>query len=107
MTTPSKQPEEARSAPSARTAADISDWLTGKLAEAMRVAPTDVSPTEPLIGMGLDSMQFVVLVGELEQWLGCRFTDNPLIDHPTVETLSEYLADQLALGKTLIDPAER
>ncbi|MDQ3332433.1 MAG: acyl carrier protein [Planctomycetota bacterium] len=56
--------------------------------------------------MGLDSMQFVVLVGEMEQWLGCRFTDNPLIDYPTIDTLADFLANQLAQGKTLIDPTQ-
>ena len=49
-------------------------------------------------------MEFVGMVAELETRLGCRFKDNPLIDYPTLDSLAEYLADQLARGRTEIDP---
>jgi histidine ammonia-lyase len=49
----------------------------------------------------------LVLIGELEQWLGCRFTDNPLLVYPTIDALSVYLSEQLARGNQLIDPAQR
>ena len=51
--------------------------------------------------------EFVALVGELEQWLGVRFRDNPIIDYPTLDSLSAFLADQIARGKTVIDPNDR
>ncbi len=104
MTTPSN---ESQPTAAARSANEIRCWLIDKLAEAKGLEPAEVSTHEPLIGMGLDSMQFVVLVGELETWLGCRFSDNPLIDYPTIDSLSEFLADQLSQGKTLIDPTVR
>jgi acyl carrier protein len=59
---------------------------------------------ESLAGLGLDSMQFVVLVGELEDWLGCRFTSNPLVAHPSINALSQFLARQISAGRTRIDP---
>jgi hypothetical protein len=49
-------------------------------------------------------MEFVALVGELEHWLGCRFRDNPLIDYPTIASLSEFLAAELAAGHSNILP---
>ena len=73
----------------------------------MELNPGEIRPDEPLVDLGLDSMQFVVLVGDLEQWLGVRFLDNPLIDYPTANALSEYLANQLARGKREIDPTQR
>lgn len=88
-------------------ATEIRDWLVNKLSEAQHDEPAEIPVDKPLVDMGLDSMQFVVLVGELEQWLGCRFTDNPLIEYPTIETLSVYLADQVARGQKLIDPTGR
>lgn len=107
MTTPPPTADNPHPAPNAPTALEIRCWLLKKLSEAQHVEPTEISVDEPLIGMGLDSMQFVVLVGELEQWLGCRFTDNPLMDYPTIELLSTFLADQVAQGRTLIDPTQR
>lgn len=100
-------PDETQPMPSSRSVGEIRDWLVDKIADAKGLDRAEVSTDEPLIGMGLDSMQFVVLVGELEQWLGCRFSDNPLIDFPTIDSLSVFLADQFAKGNTLIDPTVR
>jgi acyl carrier protein len=86
------------------SATEIREWLVAKLGETVGIAPAEIQTDAPLVGLGLDSMQFVVLVGELEQRLGIRFTDNPLFDYPTVDALSAFLADQLAQGKRLIDP---
>lgn len=91
--------------PARRSAEEIRGWIVDKLREHTHVDPNDVSLDEPLIAHGIDSMQFVVLVGELEEWLGCRFADNPLIDYPTINALSDFLARQLEAGKTVIDPA--
>lgn len=92
--------------PDRRSAAEIRDWIVNRLSAAMEIDPGEIRLDEPLVDLGLDSMQFVVLVGDLEQWLGVRFLDNPLIDYPTANALSEYLAEQLARGKTEIDPTE-
>lgn len=92
--------------PRTPTAAEIREWIVGRLSAATEMDPAEIRLDEPLVDIGLDSMQFVVLVGDLEQWLGCRFADNPLIDYPTINALSEYLADQLARGKAVIDPTE-
>jgi acyl carrier protein len=106
MTT-SEQPEGLPASQPGRTSDDIRNWIVTRVAERLQVAPEQIRSDEPLIDIGLDSMEFVALVGELERWLGVRFRDNPLIDYPTLDTLSSYLADQLARGKTVIDPSER
>jgi acyl carrier protein len=36
----------------------------------------------------------VTVVADLETWLGYRFRENPLEDHPTIASLAEYLAEQ-------------
>ncbi|OAI54296.1 hypothetical protein AYO47_03090 [Planctomyces sp. SCGC AG-212-M04] len=87
-----------------RTATEIRDWLVTKIAARLNVAPEEVNLDEPLIDVGLDSMEFVAMIGELEHWLGCRFRDNPLIDYPTISTLSEFLGGELAAGRTDILP---
>jgi acyl carrier protein len=89
------------------SADEIRDWIVARVSERLDVAPSEIRIDEPLIDVGLDSMEFVALVGELESRLGCRFRDNPLIDYPTANLLSDYLARQIALGKTVIDPSQR
>jgi acyl carrier protein len=106
MTT-AEQPEGMSSPPPKRTADEIRDWVVSHVAERLQVGTAQIRTDEPLIDIGLDSMEFVALVGELERWLEVRFRDNPLIDYPTLDSLSNYLAVQLARGKTVIDPSER
>lgn len=88
----------------ARTQAEIRDWIVDKLIHQLEIDPTEINLDEPLVAHGVDSMQFVVMVGELEDWLGCRFIDNPLVAYPSVNALSAFIAEQLAQGKTEIDP---
>lgn len=106
MTFLSPTADDAVPAPTSPSAAEIGQWLVKRLSEIQRLEPAAIRLDQPLLQMGLDSMQSVVLIGELEQWLGCRFRGNPLIKYPTIDALSTFLADQLAVGKRLIDPAQ-
>jgi acyl carrier protein len=95
--------EATSPSPRPPAAAEIQDWIVQRLSTEFQVSPAEIRPDLPLIDLGLDSMQFVALWGDLERWLGCRFKDNPLIDHPTAEALSRFLADQLAHGTVQIE----
>ncbi len=106
MTSSSSVPSSPQPVSPPPSAAEIRQWLVTRLSEIQKLEPAEIRLDQPLVGMGLDSMQFLVLVGELEQWLGCRFADNPLIGYPTINTLSEYLADQIARGNRVIRPAQ-
>lgn len=94
------------SPPRSFTEDEIRHWLVDKLSRRLRIPPDEIDLDEPLVALGIDSLQFVALVGELEEWLGCRFVDNPLIDFPTVNALAPFLAEQLQQGKTQIDPLQ-
>ncbi|HVJ84267.1 MAG TPA: acyl carrier protein [Caulifigura sp.] len=101
------QPDATSSeAPVVRSAGEIREWLVSHIAARLQVDPSQIALDEPLIDVGLDSMEFVAMVGELEQWLGCRFRDNPLIDYPTIDALSEFLAGEVAEGRRVISPGE-
>ena len=80
--------------------------MVDKLATRLKIPPSQIHLDEPLIAMGVDSMQVVVIVGELEEWTGCRFAGNPLIDYPSINLLAGFLASQLSKGKAVIDPTE-
>jgi acyl carrier protein len=93
------------SAPQHRTEEEIRQWIVARLSDRLGRPADEIPLDAPLVSLGVDSMQFVVLVGEMEDWLGCRFASNPLVDHPSVAALSGFLARQLADGKSVIDPA--
>jgi len=91
-------------APQHRSIDEIRDWIVASLATLLELDPGEIDPTEPVTALGIDSMQYLGMIGDLEDWLGCRFTDNPLIDYPTVSSLAEFVAGQLQLGRTTLDP---
>jgi polyketide synthase 13 len=82
----------------ARTEAEIRDWLVDKLCRQMHVPPGNLDLDQPIEQLGIDSLQFVVLVGELEEWLGTRFTENPLVKHSSVNAVSRYLANSVLVS---------
>lgn len=88
-----------------RTAEDIRDWIVDQLTRQMNVKPQHLDLDESIEYQGIDSMQLAVLVGQLEEWLGCQFTANPLFHHSSVNAISVFLAEQLQQGNTVIDPA--
>src|SRR5262245_13147877 len=103
MTDPDTAPVQPTTV-SAPSAAQIRNWIINGLCLKLDMKPHEVPLDEPLINLGIDSLEFVAMAADLEKRLGCRFKDNPLIDYPTLNSLSEYLADQLARGRTEIDP---
>lgn len=74
------------------------------LIEQMKVKPELVQPDQPLANLGIDSLQLIALVGQLEEKLGCTFASNPLEKHPTIEAVSRYVAGQLERGVKRMDP---
>lgn len=101
---PTPVPNTDRSPP---TGDEIRTWMVNGLSWKLGMEPHDIPLDQPLIHLGMDSMEFVGLVADLERQWGLRFMDNPLIDYPTLNALSTYLADQLARGRTEIDPSRK
>jgi 8-amino-7-oxononanoate synthase len=95
------------SVPQIRTEEEIRQWFVEKLTGTLNVDPQDIRLDEPLVAHGIDSMHFLELVGELEDWLGCKFKTNPLDDHPTINGLARFLGNGSQLGKTTLDSADR
>ncbi|MGQ0635637.1 MAG: acyl carrier protein [Planctomycetaceae bacterium] len=73
---------------------EIRSWIIEKLCGRMRVDPADLKLDEPIASHGIDSMQVVALLGELEDWLGCRLHGNPLLDYPSINALAHHLAQE-------------
>jgi acyl carrier protein len=78
------------------TAADIQEWLVSRVSSLTEIPPAEVDVRSPLTRFGLDSVALVLLATDLEKWLGYRFRENPLDAHPTIETLAQFLAEQVS-----------
>jgi acyl carrier protein len=83
-------PQSASEPPSA---ADIELWIIGQIAAELHVHPETIRAEQPILSCGIDSLQVVSLVAKLEDWLGFRFSGNPLEDHFSIIDLSRRAAE--------------
>jgi thioester reductase-like protein len=90
--------DEARRArqkarPEDASSARLHSWLRATLAERLHLAPEQVDEHRPFAQLGLDSREGLILVGDLERFLGTTLPATLLYDHPTLERLVRHLAD--------------
>ncbi|XUL85489.1 type I polyketide synthase [Streptomyces galilaeus] len=79
--------------------------LIEELAGRLRVAPERIDPRMPLAGYGLQSVELVGMIGELERWSGRSLPATLAWEYPTVEALAAFLADGAEAAAPLPTPA--
>jgi acyl carrier protein len=81
----------------------IQNWLVNQLAQQLSINPTTIKATEPLTRYGLDSIDAVTLVGDLEDWLDVELPSTLFWDHPTIEKSAQFLVENYEndLGEAL------
>lgn len=73
----------------------IASWMTQWLVSRAGVEPDEIDGQRPFEEYGLDSMTAVELSGETADWSGVELTPLVAWNHPTIEGLSGYIADEL------------
>jgi acyl-CoA synthetase (AMP-forming)/AMP-acid ligase II/acyl carrier protein len=73
------------------TEADITAWLVARLARESGLHPDELDLAQPFASFGLDSARALLLIGDLETWLGRRVNPVVLWNYPTVEKLARHL----------------
>ncbi|MEA5535105.1 acyl carrier protein [Crocosphaera sp. XPORK-15E] len=79
----------------------VQNWLIKQLAEQLSLDPTTIKVGEPLTRYGLDSIDAVTLVGDLEDWLDLDLPDTLFWDHSTIEKAAQYLEENYELADAL------
>ena len=74
--------------------AAIRDWLLTAIARALECTPEQLDASLPFRSMGLESVEAIGLVGELEEWLGRDLSPTLMYDYPDIATLARYLAGE-------------
>ena len=80
--------------PAGRDESAIESWLLAWIAREMRLDPSKIDARAPLVNFGMGSRQALLLVGDLEDWLGTKVEPSLAWEHPTVEKISRFLAEQ-------------
>ena len=77
---------------SPRTTEEIQRWLVERVASFLEVTPADIDVRAPFQHYGLDSMEQLRIIGELETWLKGEYEETLLRQYPTIEALAAFLA---------------
>jgi len=84
----------AATAATGRTQPEIEEWLKEWLIREARIPAETVQVSKPFADFGLDSMTAVMLMGDLEEFLGDRFETTLAWDFPTISSLAGFLASR-------------
>ncbi len=76
------------------SAEEIQDWLVAQIAEQLDLDPEDIDIQEPISEFGLESIQAMIVVSRAEKSLGLKIPPTLVWNYPTIELLSQRLAEQ-------------
>jgi acyl carrier protein len=77
-----------------QTAESIQDWLIEQVARRLDVDPDEIDNHASFESFGMESSEALVLLNNLEQWLGRSVPPVLVWNYPTIAQLSERLAEE-------------
>ena len=75
----------------------LQNWLIDQLSEQLSLDPESINVNESLTRYGLDSIDAVTMVGDLEDWLDLELPSTLFWDYPTIAQSSAYLVENFDL----------
>ena len=73
----------------------IIQWLVEHVAREVKIAPDSVSLDDAFFDIGLNSLNTLIVSGELGEFIGVEDFDPTLFwDYPSIRKLAEHLAAQ-------------
>jgi acyl carrier protein len=78
----------------AYSAEEIQDWLVAQIAEQLGIDPDGIDVEVPISEFGLESLQAMIIVSRAEKSLGVKIPPTLVWNYPTIELLSQRLAEE-------------
>ena len=72
---------------------EIQSWIVNRMAEELGVARDLIKSDQQIMSLGIDSVQLVTILTQLEDWAGVRFDGNPLEEYSTIEELAAHVVE--------------
>lgn len=75
---------------------EIQDWLAVQIAEQLGIDEAEIEIDVPFESFGLDSVQTMSIANLGKEKLGLQLSPLVIWNYPNIESLSRYLAQELA-----------
>lgn len=79
----------------------LAQWITDWLKDNVDLNQSQPDTEKTFVGLGVDSIHAMMLVGDLEELLSVRLSPTLAWDHPTIDALAGHLAQSAAAGTDL------
>jgi acyl carrier protein len=88
------------------SAESLESWMRNWLVQELGLNESAIERTRPFLRYGMNSIQAMMLVGDLEHTLGTPLPPTLVWDHPTIELLAAHLADLIKTSRPTTTEAD-
>jgi acyl carrier protein len=83
----------------------IADWLTQWIAKELGLPVAEIETSQSLLNYSLSSVTAMMLVGDLEEWLGLTLPPTLVWDYPSIDAIVDYLTGEVSGSASETPPA--
>lgn len=76
----------------------LTSWLIDWMAREFKMDPESIDPSQAFLSYGMDSVQAMTMVGDLESDLNQRLPPTLVWDYPIISELAGHLAERLGVS---------
>ncbi|WP_212003002.1 acyl carrier protein [Chitinophaga sp. HK235] len=76
------------------TVEEISSWIVRKLSVKLNLPASAIRLDKDILDYGLDSMEALGMVGEIEALIGVEIPATSVWDYPTISQLAQFIHDE-------------
>ena len=74
----------------------MESWLIGWMVKELKLDPRSVESNQAFLSYGMDSVQAMTMVGDLEVHLKRRLPPTLVWDYPTIDALVKHMSEQIS-----------
>ena len=89
----------ARNLSHIKTVEEVTSWFYRKISSISDI-PAELIDEDEELTLYLSSVEAMEMMGELEDWLGCRLEPTSIYHYPTIMQLSKFLVRQQVFSET-------
>jgi acyl carrier protein len=90
-----------------RSKDSIAEWLVQWIAKELGLPAEVIEPDKSLLDYSLSSVTAMMLVGDLEEWLGLTLPPTLVWDYPSIAAIADYLTEQLGTQAAAASDGDR